>query len=278
MRVRTLYRYPVKSLGGAAVGELTPSLRGFVDDRRWMLIDERGRFISQRSLPGLARFRARMVGGDTLVFETVSGDVLGEVAGARPTGEGNITVTVWDDTFSARLVDSPAIPAIVRRLGLPNARLVYMNQDVHRPVDGRYAREGEEVSFADGYPYLITTSASLDDLSDKTEEPLDERRFRPNIIVETEIPFAEDHWRELRIGEHAFRLPKACARCIMVTHDPDSGDRSPRVLAELVAYRKQGPKILFGMNACWEGGPGAISVGDRVEVTKQERHPVEMNP
>jgi uncharacterized protein YcbX len=267
MRVRTLYRYPVKSLGGASVSELTPSLRGFVDDRRWMLIDERGRFISQRSLPGLARFRARLDGVDTLVFETVNGEVLGEVAGARPSGEGNVTVTVWDDTFPARLVEHPDIPAIARKLGLPGARLVYMNEEVRRPVDERYAKVGEEVSFADGYPYLITTTASLDDLSEKAEEALDERRFRPNIIVETETPFEEDHWRQLNIGNHHFRVPKPCARCIMVTHEPDTGDRNPRVLAELAAYRKEGPKILFGMNACWEGGEGDIRVGDMVVET-----------
>lgn len=267
MRVRTLYRYPVKSLGGAAVTELEPSGRGFVDDRRWMLIDERGRFISQRSLPGLARFRARIAGADTLIFESVGGEVLGEVAGARPMGEGNVSVTVWDDTFPARLVEHPEIPNIVRQLGLPGARLVYMNGEVHRPVDERYAKVGEEVSFADGYPYLITTTASLDDLSEKTEEALDERRFRPNIIVETTVPFAEDNWRALRVGNHQFRLPKPCARCIMVTHEPDTGNRNPRVLAELAAYRKEGHKILFGMNACWEGGEGTISVGDVVEET-----------
>ena len=265
MQVAALYRYPVKSLGGQSVDHLQPAVRGFVDDRRWCFIDRRNNFMGQRRYVSLARFRAE-VDGDTLRFHEVETNALvGEVAGAR-TGTFGTAVTVWDDTFAATLIEFPGLDALTETLGIPGARLVYMDERASRPVDPRYARPAEEVSFADGYPYLITTTASLADLSEKVAEPLDERRFRPNIIVRTTAPFAEDDWSVLTIGNHRFRLPKPCARCIMITNDPDTGNRNPRVLAELAAYRKEGRKVLFGMNACWEGGEGAVGVGDSVVV------------
>lgn len=269
MEVKALYRYPVKSLGGQSVAALTPAARGFVDDRRWCFVDRRGNFMGQRRYAHLAHFRAA-VDGDVLSFyRTEDGTKVGEVAGAR-TGTFGEAVTVWEDTFPALRVESPALPALTETLGLAGARLFYMDPTVHRPLDPRYARPGEEVSFADGYPYLITTTASLADLGRRVGQDLDERRFRPNIIVATDLPFSEDAWTALRVGHHRFRTPKPCARCIMITNDPDTGQRNPRVLAELAAYRRQGRKVLFGMNACWEGGEGDVRVGDEVVMLAAE--------
>jgi uncharacterized protein YcbX len=265
MRVHKLYRYPVKSLGGQSVTSLTPEIGGFADDRRWCFIDQRNNFIGQRRFVSLTHFRAE-VHDDALRFIRLEDEALvGAVAGAR-TGNKQSEVTVWDDTFPATLIESDQLEMITEELGIPGARLLYMGTGDSRPVDARYAKAGEEVSFADGYPYLITTTASLADLSRRVDEDLDERRFRPNIIVYTTQPFAEDDWARLQVGHHQFRLPKPCARCIMITQHPDSGDRNPRVLAELAAYRKVGRKVMFGMNACWEGGEGTLKVGDEVKV------------
>jgi hypothetical protein len=263
MKIVTLYRYPVKSLGGQSVEALQPEIRGFKDDRRWCFVDQRNNFMGQRRFVSLTHFRAE-IHGDTLRFIRVEDDALvGAVAGAR-TGQRSNEVTVWDDTFHATLIEDEGLAAITETLGIPGARLLYMGEDNRRPVDPRYAKAGEEVSFADGYPYLVTTTGSLADLSARVEEELDERRFRPNIVVDHAVPFAEDEWTGLKIGTHHFRLPKPCARCIMVTQHPDTGDRNPRVLAELAAYRKEGRKVLFGMNACWEGGDGLVRRGDEV--------------
>mgnify|MGYP000105173872 CR=1 FL=1 len=139
-----------------------------------------------------------------------------------------------------------------------------MGTEDRRQVDPRFAKPEEEVSFADGFPYLVTSTASLADLSERVGEDLDEQRFRPNIIVENETPFDEDNWAALKIGSHNFRLPKPCARCIMITQQPETGERNLRVLTELPAYRKVGNKVMFGMNACWEGGEGQVRVGDPV--------------
>ena len=266
MQVAALYRYPVKSLGGQSVGALKPEIRGFEDDRRWMFIEPNGQFISRRAVLTMCEYAAEIHGDELRFIRITDGSVLGAVAGARQ-GSKRVDVTVWDDSLTATLIDHPDIPTIATGLGIPGARLVYMGNEDRRPVDPRFAEAHEEVSFADGFPYLVTTTASLDDLSTRVGEPLDERRFRPNIVVAQTIPFAEDDWAGLRVGNHRFRLPKPCARCIMITQEPDTGERNLRVLAELSAYRKVGHKVMFGMNACWAGGEGIISVGDEVVQT-----------
>jgi len=263
MKVSKLYRYPVKSLGGQAVESLQPEIRGFKDDRRWCFVDQRDNFMGQRRFASLTHFRAE-IHGDELRFVRIEDNALvGAVAGAR-VGQKSSAVTVWDDTFSATRIEDDGLAAITETLGIPGARLLYMGEDDRRPVDPRYAKANEEVSFADGYPYLITTTGSLADLSARVGETLDERRFRSNIVIDYDVPFAEDEWKVLTIGKHGFRLPKPCARCIMVTQHPDTGDRNPRILAELAAYRKEGRKVMFGMNACWEGGEGVLFTGDKV--------------
>ncbi|OAV45668.1 MOSC domain-containing protein [Lewinella sp. 4G2] len=267
MHVTELYRYPVKSLGGQSVQSLQPLGRGFVDDRRWMFADASGRFISQRNNVQLSEFSAELVGDELTFRHLPSNEVVGAVAGARLGTKS--TVTVWDDTFQATEVNSDAMYALTRKLGIPDARLMYMQDDDIRPVDTRYAKGEETVSFADGYPYLITNTASLRALAHEMgEASLDVRRFRPNIVVDSPTAFAEDAWFRLEIGTHQFRLPKPCARCIMITHEPGTRGRDLRVLGTLSNMRKVGNKILFGMNACWEGGDGSVAVGDEVTVTE----------
>lgn len=265
MKISALYRYPVKSLGGQSCTELQPEVRGFRDDRRWMFTEPNGLFISRRATPKMAGFAAEVHGDELRFVRVADGVVVGAVAGARE-GTRRREVTVWNDTFTATLIDRPEVAPIAETIGLPGAQLVYMaDQDV-RPIDPRYARAGETVSFADGYPYLITNTASLNDLANRVGDPgLDVRRFRPNIVVEHDVPFAEDDWKTLRTGTHSFRLPKACARCVMITQHPDTGERTPKIMGELAHYRRVDNKVLFGMNACWEGGQGVVRVGDTVE-------------
>ncbi len=266
MKVSALFRYPVKSLGGQSVEALKPAPRGFADDRRWMFTEPNGQFITRRATPQLAEFTAEVHGDELRFVRIASGEVVGAVAGARQGTKGK-EVTVWDDTFEATHIDQEVVAAIAETIGIPGAQLVYMDAADQRPIDPRYARPGETVSFADGYPYLITNTASLTDLANRVGDPaLDIRRFRPNIVVEHDVPFAEDDWTGLQIGSHQFRLPKPCARCIMVTQHPDTGERNPRIMGALASYRKVGTKILFGMNGCWESGEGLIRVGEEVSL------------
>lgn len=266
MKIAALYRYPVKSLGGQSLAELRPEGRGFQDDRRWMFVEPNGLFISRRTNPKMAEFAAEIHGDELRFVRVADGEIVGAVAGAREGTKGK-AVTVWDDSFTATHIDRPEVPRIAETIGLPGAQLVYMAADDLRPIDPRYAKPAETVSFADGFPYLITNTASLEDLASRVGDPtLDIRRFRPNIVVEHHEAYAEDHWQTLTIGEHLFRLPKPCARCIMITQHPDTGERTPRIMGELAHYRKSGNKVLFGMNACWEGGDGTIKVGGEVAI------------
>ena len=265
MYVHSLHIYPVKSLAGHSVTSAETARRGFVDDRRWMLIDETRRFISQRTQPGLCRWQATVKGDDLELRQLDTGKVL-IIPNAKDEEGEWINVQVWHDTFKARLVRGAEPQLLTGCFGF-DCRLVYLATDSYRPLDENYAKAGEEVSFADGFPYLIANTASLDDLSERYGHSLSTERFRPNIVVAGHQAFAEDQWQQLKIGESLFRLPKACSRCTMVTIDPQKNTNDPEVFATLANYRKQDRKVLFGMNACWEGqGTAVLRVGDKVVV------------
>ena len=261
MRVTALYRYPVKSLGGEALPHLAAEGRGFADDRRWMLVDPQGRFISQRTHHHLATYTASLAEDNVLLIKDASGQTFA-IRDARTTEKTSTTVTVWDDEVTAGVVPASGLGSF---LGIPDTRLVYMGADSLRPVDARFARDGEMVSFADGFPYLITTDSSLRELERRVGYPLSMLRFRPNIVIDGSAPFAEDDWTRLRIGATTMRLPKPCARCIMVTLEPGTGAKDLSVLSTLAAFRRVGNKTMFGMNAVTETAGSVIRVGDAVE-------------
>lgn len=263
MKIKELWVYPVKSLAGNAVTSAHLSARGFVDDRRWMLIDENGRFISQREYAHLARWRARVVVDDLVLEHLDSGEEL-RIKQARADEGPRVEVKVWDDQFTARLVESVSAEELHTALGIP-CRLVYMSEDSNRPLDPRYAQGDERVSFADGYPYLVANQASLEALAAQVGEELSMRRFRPNIVLEGAPAFAEDQWQTLQIGAANFRLPKPCARCIIITIDPDTTQKNPSVFRSLAEMHSQDKKVIFGMNACWDGKDDAVlQVGEEV--------------
>lgn len=263
MTIQSLWEFPVKSLAGNAVSTLHLHPLGATNDRRWMLVDETGRFISQREHPQLCRIQAQVAGNDLILTHLDNGQQL-TIANARAERGALVPVTVWDDTFTARLVPSATVSDLSDLVGIP-CRLVYMATDSHRPLDPDFALADERVSFADGFPYLITNQASVDVLSGHYGSEVAMLRFRPNIVVTGAAAFAEDDWKTLHIGNATFRLPKPCARCIVVTVDPQTAEQQPTVLQRLADLRTVNRKIQFGMNACWLGdGHGTIAVGDAV--------------
>ncbi len=268
MHIQALYYYPVKALAAIPLPTARLQARGFEDDRRWMLIDEAGHFISQRSHLHLVHWKAEVV-GDALHFSRQNSEQLYVVKQAR-SGQDRVVVTVWDDTFLALLLADAVLGELFAAMSLPaSTRLVYMDEASIRPVDPRYAQAGQEerVSFADGYPYLIANTASLANFSQRQGREMAMLRFRPNIVIEGAPAWAEDDWQSLQIGGQSFRLPKPCARCQVVTIDPENGEKDLSVLAGLATFRKEGHKVLFGMNALWEGRDSAyLTVGDAVWV------------
>ncbi|HPQ98182.1 MAG TPA: MOSC domain-containing protein [Saprospiraceae bacterium] len=264
-KVESLHVYPVKGLAGTSLLSAIPEPRGFRYDRRWMLVDPLGGFISQREYPSLAKWEASVDDDHLCISHRQDSGIRLEISLDHWDHQPRIPVTIWKDTVLAHTSSTFVNEWLTKNLEF-QCQLVHMGGNSHRAIDPAYAVPGEEVSFADGYPYLITTTASLADLSGRMEENLIMRRFRPNIVIGTNHPFAEDQWQRIRIGDHLLRLPKPCARCQVITIDPETTAINPAVLTSLAGFRKEGNKVLFGMNACWESGSGAIRVGDPVHV------------
>jgi uncharacterized protein YcbX len=257
--VKSLHVYPLKSAAGVDVLEATTTDRGFENDRRFMLVDGRGRFLSQRQIPEMALLETEL-SREALVVRRQGRRGVVEVP-LRPEQGHRAEVEVWGDRCEALEIEGGAWFSEV--LGVP-CRLVYMPEDSGRLVDPDYAAHGEVVSFADGFPYLLLSQASLEELSRRVGETMSARRFRPNLVVEGGEPGDEDRWQRIRVGEVRFALVKPCARCEIVTIDPGTGRAGKEPLASLAAYRRQGKKVVFGQNLLALGG-GVVRVGDPVE-------------
>lgn len=261
MRVAGLIRYPIKSAQALRVTEAALTWTGLEHDRAFMIVDEDGSFLSQREHPALARLKVQLEGqavtlvGDDGVAVPVSAD--GPRSRAR----------VWDDEVEVVDCGARVAGAITAHLGRP-ARLVKMANEARRVVDQRYGQPDDLVSFADGFPILVATTGSLQHWQPghAREWALEALRFRVNLIVEHEVPFAEDGWAALTIGSVRIDLVKPCSRCTMVDVDPRTGTRkgSP-VLAELAKTRREGSRVLFGQNGI-PRSLGTIRVGDPVAV------------
>jgi uncharacterized protein YcbX len=253
--------YPVKSLGGFDVPSAHLDRFGLAGDRRWMVVNEERRFLSQREHATMV-----LIG----VAPTATGIVL--TSGGKSLGVDcpadtavSLEVQVWVDSVRARDAGQPAADWLSERLGR-RCRLVYMADTVHRYVDGIYAREGETVSFADGFPLLLISQASLDDLNSRLSQPVPMNRFRPNLVVSGCAAFEEDNWQRLRIGAMEFRVAKPCSRCVMPSIDQATAEKNPEILQVLAGYRRgKDRQVYFGQNLLYSG-TGQLQVGDALEI------------
>jgi MOSC domain-containing protein len=262
VRVAALYRYPIKSCAGTRLEAGVVGRRGFAGDRALMLVDPEGRFLTQRERPRLALIAPRLE-GETLTIEAPGMPPLTVVA----TNDGpRAKVVVWRDRCAAIDQGDAAADWFGDFLGAP-CRLARMDAAFVRRVDGRYARRpDDQTGFADGYPFLLISAASLDDLNGRLASPLAMNRFRPNIVVTGCPPYAEDRWRRIRIGPVVFDLVKPCARCVITTTDQATAERGQEPLRTLATYRRRRDgKVLFGQNLVHEG-EGVIRAGDAVEI------------
>ncbi|QCR23646.1 MOSC domain-containing protein [Pontibacter sp. SGAir0037] len=255
--------YPIKSLGGISLQEAQIEDRGLRYDRRWMLVDETGRFLSQRQHGIMALLQVHLQDEGLLVTHKHE-KYTPLLIPFSPKTEERVQVSVWDDTCEAVIVAAEANEWFTNVLQMP-ARLVYMPLDTKRKVDERYAFEEEVVSFADGYPFLMIGQASLDDLNLRLAEPVPMNRFRPNLVFSGGTPFIEDTWDEFSIGEAAFRAAKPCARCVVVTINQETGNKSAEPLKTLATFRQKNNKIMVGQNLLLTKG-SKVMVGDKVDV------------
>lgn len=244
--------------------------RGLQYDRRWMLIDENGTFITQRKHFELAMLQVNITDNTLRVSHKENPDNNISFAIQEQTGQA-ISVSIWDDQCSGIEV-SKRVSAWFSEFLNMNVRLIYMPDEVKRSVDPRYATQDEIVSFADGYPCLIIGQSALDALNLMLPSPIRMDRFRPNFVFTGGAPHVEDQFGAFKLGEVLFSAVKPCARCVLITIDQQTGDKGQEPLRTLARYRTLGKKILFGQNLTHKGS-GLIRKGDELIVNDWKKEP-----
>lgn len=286
----SLHLYPVKSMYRLSPPSADVQPWGLAGDRRWMLVDAGGTALTQRDEPSIGQFRpVPSADGSSISLTAPDGGVRTVPVPSAAAGAPGATVTVWGTDFPALEADKGTSAWLAERLPekLGEVRLVHLDRPAEsRPIDPEHAEPGETVSMADGYPLLLTTTASLDALNallaaDHPDDPvrgaaLPMERFRPNLVVAGTEPWAEDGWRRIRVGGLEFRVVKPCGRCVVTTTDQESGERrGPEPLRALGRHRRFGQKLVFGQNlipvrpAADAEVLGTLTVGDGVEVLER---------
>jgi uncharacterized protein YcbX len=258
-----LYVYPIKSAGGVPLEASGVDERGLRHDRRWMLVDEAGSFMSQRRFPRMALIGVRLE-PDRLVVDAPGMPSL-EVPLRPPDGKLMLT-RVWDDLVEVSTVGDSADRWFGEYLGV-GCKLVYLPDESIRPVDPAYGRTEDRVGLADGFPFLLISEASLADLNARLERPVPMNRFRPNLVVRGCKPFAEDGWKMVRIGEITFRVVKPCSRCAITTVNQETAATGKEPLRTLARFRRAGKEVLFGQNLIHDE-IGTLRIGDPAEVVQ----------
>ncbi|MGA5896050.1 MOSC domain-containing protein [Streptomyces venetus] len=268
--LHSIHVHPVKAVRGLAPREAAVEPWGLAGDRRWVLIDDGGKVLTQRQQPRLALAAAELLPGGGVRLSAPGMEPL-TVPVPRPFG--TVPVEIFRDKVEGVPAEDEAAHAWFSSwLGI-GVRLVHMDDPAtRRPVDPEYARPGETVSFADGFPLLLTTTASLDALNtliargDHADEgPLPMNRFRPNVVVTGTTAWAEDDWSRITVGEVSFRVAKPCGRCVVTTTEQSSGERGREPLHSLGRHRRLGGKLVFGQNLV-PLSRGTIRVGDPVRI------------
>ena len=259
--------YPIKSLGGISLKTAKVENRGLQFDRRWMLVDDENKFISQRTYPQMSLIKVEVgTNGLKVSHKKYFGENI--FIPFNNSTEEEIEVKIWDDVCTAKALNKNYGSWFSKILGI-NCRLVFMPDDAIRKVDSKYSHGNEIVSFADAYPFLLIGQSSLNELNSKLKEAVPMNRFRPNLVFSGGDPFIEDKWKKFRIGNVEFESVKPCARCTITTVDQDTSEIGKEPLATLSQFRKFGNKVLFGQNLI-HLGEGTINIGDEFEIIEEK--------
>jgi uncharacterized protein YcbX len=260
--LQEIYLYPIKSLGGISVTEALVEERGFRYDRRWMLVDKKGDFVTQRQYPQLALLQVALSETQLEVFSM--GDPSQRIAfDLELASNQELQVSIWGDQVLARVLSAEVSRWFSDFLQM-DLDLVVMPESSERKMDPRYAVHGESVSFADGMPYVLIGQSSLDDLNQRLNEPVRMDRFRPNMVFSGGEAYAEDQFKQLQIGEVGFQVVKPCGRCVLITVNQQTAEQGKEPLATLAKYRTVNNKVYFGQNAV-ALAPGIVRVGDLIQ-------------
>jgi uncharacterized protein YcbX len=257
-RVASLHVYPLKSAGGIALPSVEVDETGLRHDRRWMIVDARNRFLTQRSHARMALLRTALT-SDRLRVTAPAMDPLELPLGDPDPGAPHELIPVWDKERYAISCGSDAAAWASAFLGIECRMVQTLNPNGESRMG---VRETVRAGFADAFPALMISAASLADLNARLDEPLPMNRFRPNVVVEGVAPYAEDDFTRVRLGELAAVFRKKCIRCAITTTDQETGRRGVEPLRTLATYRRvPDGEVAFGVNVGFESA-GVLRVGD----------------
>ncbi|MBX3186906.1 MAG: MOSC domain-containing protein [Labilithrix sp.] len=266
MRLAEIHVYPLKGARGISLARADVLAGGLRHDRRFMILAADGAFVTQRSHPRLALIETAL-SREALTLRTPGGAVALPLSIEGP----RTAVRVWDDDTEGVDAGEGAADLVSTHLGEP-CTVVFMPDDVIRPVEAPHGAPGDRVGFADAYPVLLATRASLTDLNARLPAPVPMSRFRPNLVVEGGEAFEEERYGRVRIGAMALRMPKRCSRCKVTTVDQDTAEVGKEPLRTLASYRAEGNNVYFAQNLIPDG-EGSVAVGDDVTYLERREAP-----
>ena len=274
MNLSEINIYPIKSLGGVALKSSIVENRGLQYDRRWMLVDVNNKFLTQREFPKMATVNVEVT-KDSLGVSADGKSI--EIPFGIDSDETKV-VKIWSSRCRAKVYQKP-INDWFSGVLQTDCRLVLMPEETTRRVNYFYAvHKDDAVSFADGYPVLLIGEESLNDLNSRLETAVPMNRFRPNLVFSGGDAFAEDGWKQIKIGASVFHVVKPCGRCVMTTIDQSNGEKQgTEPLKTLASYRipkrSVKKKILFGQNLIAENVGEVLKVGDKIEIIETKNKP-----
>lgn len=263
-KIHALHIYPVKSCQGIQLQSAELVDTGFKHDRHWMLIDRQGQFLSQRQLPNMARIKTRLT-PQTLIVSSHENDEL-EIP-IRQNADRLTTIKIWNDSCRAAFVSDTASQWFSDCLHT-HCDLVFLPQTEKRRVDPEYARTNQIVGFADGFPLLIISRASIDVLNDRLQQEVSIDRFRANIIIDGCEAHAEDRWSQISVNGINIQLAKPCSRCVIPSINQQTAQKHPSILKTLASYRRRDGKIYVGQNGL-HLSTGTLSCGQQVTILQK---------
>ncbi len=262
--------YPIKSLGGLSLQSAVIEQRGLKYDRRWMLINDKNMFMTQREYPQMSLLQVELT-DNRLTVKHKKKNTEPLIIPFNIVSSQRIIVPIWDDMCEVLKADIEINEWFSASLEV-KCSLVFMPDDSKRKVDPRYDIGNNIVGFADAYPFLIIGEESLSDLNSRLTEKLPMNRFRPNFVFSGGYPFIEDKWKKFKIGDLIFYSVKPCSRCTVTTVNQQTAEKGKEPLATLSTYRQLNNKVLFGWNLVHES-TGMVKIGKSIEILETKEPP-----
>ncbi len=265
--------YPIKSLSGVSLPFAKVTSTGFKNDRKFMLMSyAEKKMITLREFPSLYSIKVSMINEGLLQLENEKKNQPPILVHLNPPYQKSIIykVNVWDDLIDVQSVDKMIDDWFSEALGI-RCMLVRMIPDFFRQVDLKYANKGQGVLFADGFPYLICTEKNLAFLNSHLDKKVSMLHFRPNIVIDNSELNEEKSWKSIEINNHIFDSFKPCARCQVISIEPETMTVNEQILPFMSKNYLENKKIIFGLNACLKTGTDndIIHVGDEIKNIKQ---------